>query len=203
MSKKWLPLISVLMLCSCNQGNQTEPITTESTEKIVEPSISMTVKELEKDQSVMLRLISPLISVDRLTNLNFSFDDDFSMWDRLTENLSKKGFNTTYLNDKKDEILAKQNKEVRDGLSYVHNTNGFVTNVILKIDGESLPYGYYCGFYECFEASKYEITYQEDDKKETFCMYVPQTSYSVIAATKHYENPDDFYKEVTDCCLKL
>ncbi len=196
-AKKTIALIP-LILCSCNQthstSNETEPITSETSEKTVEPNVSMTVKEMEKDQTAIIEVDSPIYYVDTTKTLDFCFDKKLSMWDRVTNILSEKGFDITYLNSNKSSILEKQSAEVLYGLNYTREKNNGPM-VTMNVDGVKNKFGYYCGVYKCLKTAKYEITYQEDNKTETFYMWLPQDNLISVVA-KRYENTEEFYADL-------
>ncbi len=206
MNKKNIVGLSLLlMLCSCNQTHtdtaDTNTTTTETSEIVVEPDISMSVKEIERDQIALINIGTGLVCADSPCNFSISFNDKISMWDRLTDILSNKDFDVAYLNRCKNKILEKQSVEVQYGLNYIHDTKGITTTTTVNVDGTDNLFGYYCGVYTCLKTAKYEFTYKEDAKTETFYMWLPQADIITVAA-KCYETVDDFYNELDKYYLR-
>lgn len=203
MNKKMMVLLSVMLLCSCNQVKPVESTTSENTEKsdvVPEPKVTLTAKEGETEQGVIIHKATEMIYADFPTTFSCTVVNAFSMWDRFTRILSMDDFNVEYLNKTKETFLSKQSEEVRYGLSYAHDGKG--TTNTTTVDGIKNKYGYYCVVFKCYDATKYELTYQEDDKKVTFNMWLPKKKCDVLYSIKYYETIEEYSKDVSKYCLE-
>ncbi len=205
MNKKLILLLSSLLLCSCNEVKPIESTTestNESTEKsdtVVEPSVTLTAIEGETEKDVIVYQSNELMCANAPITFSTIVVDKLNMWERFTNILSVNEFNVEYLNKNKDAILSKSSKEVRYGLNYIYNRK--CPELTIYVDGKNNKFGYYCMVLRCFDATKYEFTYQEDDKKMTFDMWLPKENCVMSYSFKFYETIEEYSKDAEKYCL--